>query len=341
MSHLSTAVPSGPLGYRNSRLKETVVGQHGVQQSFRIERLLSENAAEGEAACSVLVQDDSRKGSEWSVDGEVELHGTPPSGGPMKHSRSQSAGNVLLYSDSVPCEDGPVRDDRSPSLFPVVDTNSDDPDSPPKPKKTRTAFSREQVAELEKKFQDKKYLSSAERGELAEKLRLSDMQVKTWFQNRRMKYKRQTEEAEMDMRIAKASFPPFNPGAMSPIYGYIPPYGPDRFPYPPSMSTNGARYPSGMFPPTAPRDFVPAFSSPIPPSPAGGFPSPLPAHRPGLPNLPHPNPMLSPPTTFSPIAPSLPHSFTVATTTEAAVPNQFQMPFVQEWQRPMATPTSP
>ncbi|KAL5471030.1 hypothetical protein EMCRGX_G029103 [Ephydatia muelleri] len=32
-------------------------------------------------------------------------------------------------------------------------------------KKARTAFSREQVAELEKKFQDKKYLSSAERGE--------------------------------------------------------------------------------------------------------------------------------------------------------------------------------
>ena len=72
-----------------------MVGQHGVQQSFRIERLLSENAAEGEAACSVLVQEDSRKANDWTVDGEVELNGTPPSGGPMKHSRSQSAGKVL------------------------------------------------------------------------------------------------------------------------------------------------------------------------------------------------------------------------------------------------------
>lgn len=72
-------------------------------------------------------------------------------------------------------------------------------------KKARTAFSREQVAELEKKFQDKKYLSSAERGELAEKLKLSDMQVKTWFQNRRMKYKRQSEETEMELKSPKCS----------------------------------------------------------------------------------------------------------------------------------------
>ena len=40
------------------------------------------------------------------------------------------------------------------------------------------AFSREQVADLEKKFQEKMYPSSAERGELAEKLKLSDMQVR-------------------------------------------------------------------------------------------------------------------------------------------------------------------
>ena len=53
----------------------------------------------------------------------------------------------------------------------------DDDDGYRKKKKPRTAFSREQVGDLEKKFQEKKYLSSAERGELAEKLKLSDMQV--------------------------------------------------------------------------------------------------------------------------------------------------------------------
>ena len=91
-AHPCVAVSHGPLGYSNSRLKEPVaMGQHGVPQSFRIERLLSENAAEG---------DDSRKAADWSVDGEVELHNTPPSGGPAKHSRSQSsAGNAQVARD--------------------------------------------------------------------------------------------------------------------------------------------------------------------------------------------------------------------------------------------------
>lgn len=79
------------------------------------------------------------------------------------------------------------------------------------------------MADLEKKFQEKKYLSSAERGELAEKLKLSDMQVKTWFQNRRMKYKRQSEEAEMEMKSPKYPYSPFvSYGGVSPFYGYVP-----------------------------------------------------------------------------------------------------------------------
>jgi hypothetical protein len=102
-------------------------------------------------------------------------------------------------------------------------SNEDEDDIYRKRKKARTAFSREQVADLEKKFQEKKYLSSAERGELAEKLKLSDMQVKTWFQNRRMKYKRQSEEAEMEMKSPKYPYSSFvSYGGMSPFYGYVP-----------------------------------------------------------------------------------------------------------------------
>ncbi len=102
-------------------------------------------------------------------------------------------------------------------------SNEDEDEAYRKRKKARTAFSREQVADLEKKFQEKKYLSSAERGELAERLKLSDMQVKTWFQNRRMKFKRQSEEAEMEMKSPKYPYGSFMPyGGMGSFYSYVP-----------------------------------------------------------------------------------------------------------------------
>ncbi|XP_065846444.1 homeobox protein ceh-12-like [Oscarella lobularis] len=60
-------------------------------------------------------------------------------------------------------------------------------------KKPRTTFSDEQLYELEQKFARNKYLSAKERQCMAEVLGLTDAQVKTWFQNRRMKLKRQLE----------------------------------------------------------------------------------------------------------------------------------------------------
>ena len=60
-----------------------------------------------------------------------------------------------------------------------------------KRKKTRTVFSRRQVYQLETAFELKRYLSSSERASLAQSLKLSETQVKIWFQNRRNKWKRQ------------------------------------------------------------------------------------------------------------------------------------------------------
>uniref|UniRef100_A0A3B4E9C5 Homeobox domain-containing protein n=1 Tax=Pygocentrus nattereri TaxID=42514 RepID=A0A3B4E9C5_PYGNA len=51
-------------------------------------------------------------------------------------------------------------------------------------------FSNEQTIELEKKFETQKYLSPPERKRLAKMLQLSERQVKTWFQNRRAKWRR-------------------------------------------------------------------------------------------------------------------------------------------------------
>ncbi|NWH56053.1 VENT1 protein, partial [Geococcyx californianus] len=58
-------------------------------------------------------------------------------------------------------------------------------------RRARTAFTSEQVCQLEKTFLRQKYLGASERRKLAAALQLSEIQIKTWFQNRRMKLKRQ------------------------------------------------------------------------------------------------------------------------------------------------------
>ncbi|XP_028332178.1 hematopoietically-expressed homeobox protein hhex [Gouania willdenowi] len=55
-------------------------------------------------------------------------------------------------------------------------------------------FSNDQTIELEKKFEMQKYLSPPERKRLAKMLQLSERQVKTWFQNRRAKWRRLKQE---------------------------------------------------------------------------------------------------------------------------------------------------
>lgn len=74
-----------------------------------------------------------------------------------------------------------------------------------KKKKLRPLFSAHQTQTMEKEFAKCRYVTESRRAELALDLNLTEMQVKTWFQNRRTKWKKETKgEGEVqssDMQI--------------------------------------------------------------------------------------------------------------------------------------------
>ncbi|KAK6174607.1 hypothetical protein SNE40_017848 [Patella caerulea] len=78
---------------------------------------------------------------------------------------------------------------------------------PKKRRKSRTAFTNQQIYELEKRFLYQKYLTPADRDEIAQNLGLTNAQVITWFQNRRAKLKRDLEELKNDVTATKSIDP--------------------------------------------------------------------------------------------------------------------------------------
>ncbi|XP_072384074.1 uncharacterized protein [Diabrotica undecimpunctata] len=89
-------------------------------------------------------------------------------------------------------------------------------------RKPRQAYSAKQLERLESEFKIDKYLSVSKRMELSKALSLTEVQIKTWFQNRRTKWKKQLT-TRLKMAQRQGLFPAhyFAPTAMGPSYSSI------------------------------------------------------------------------------------------------------------------------
>ncbi|NXC72690.1 NANOG protein, partial [Anhinga anhinga] len=123
---------------------------------------------------------------------------------------SSSSGTLIQYTPDSATSPTAER----PSSHPSFQKSRELGESVAKKAKSRTAFSQQQLQTLHQRFRSQKYLSPQQIRELAAALELTYKQVKTWFQNQRMKFKRCQKESHW---VEKGVYLPQN-GFHQPAY---------------------------------------------------------------------------------------------------------------------------
>ncbi|XP_061095996.1 homeobox protein NANOG isoform X2 [Conger conger] len=121
--------------------------------------------------------------SSWREGEEEDVEsGSPDSSGHVS--------STLTIKEEEPLRVGVEREEQPP--LPMTTPQS--VPAPPRKAKARTAFSEDQMTALTHRFSVQRYLTPVEMKTLAGLTGLTYKQVKTWFQNRRMKLKRHQKD---------------------------------------------------------------------------------------------------------------------------------------------------